>query len=128
MIDQVLKSVLNLFPLDWLRPRPGSTSDEYLSREKIHARIGASGVKLRFLPLTDNYTEETQEMRNAYRIMLREPTVKAALFTKILAVASLDIQVQPGGKKPVDQLASKFVKYALTHCKGGTRHIASNVL
>src|SRR5262249_52685039 len=87
------------------------------------------GKKIYFLPLVDSYTEETQKVRDAYRIMLREPSVKAALLTKILGVAHLDLKVTPASDRPLDRLASDFVKDALeTHCKGGMRQIAWNIL
>jgi hypothetical protein len=74
--------------------------------EKILTRIEAGGKKIYFLPLVDSYTEETQKMRDAYRVMLREPAVKAALLTKILGVAHLDLKVTPASDRPLDRLAS----------------------
>ena len=96
-------------------------------REKILARVAAGGP-MKFLPLSDNYTEETQEMRDTYPIMLREPAVKAALLTKILAVAQLEPQVQPADDKPINKEAAEFVQYCLANIKGGPRKIAKAVL
>jgi len=45
--------------------------------------VAAAGKKIFFLPLQDSYTMETQKMRDTYRLMLREPTVKAGLLTKL---------------------------------------------
>jgi len=45
--------------------------------------VAAGGKKILFLPLQDSYTMETQKMRDTYRLMLREPTVKAGLLTKL---------------------------------------------
>ena len=100
-----LKKALNLLPLTWLRPQKGQGKEDvqrFVFQEKVRGYLGAIGNQARFFPLIDNYTEETAEIRQAYRVMLRDPYVKAALFTKVLAVASLDPQVQPASERPAD--------------------------
>jgi Protein of unknown function (DUF935) len=83
-------------------------------------RTAALGRQLHFLPWLDNYTKETPELRQAYREMLREPTVKAALSTKVLAVASLDVLVHPQDEDdPRQREVADALKHALTHIPGG---------
>ncbi len=69
----------------------------------------------------DNWTGETWEMRKAYRrLMLKEPAVKTALFSKIQAVANLDPQVlAEDDEKPADKAAADFVDWSITRSEGG---------
>ena len=48
-----------------------------------------------FLPFFDQQDGETQEMRLAYRQMLRDPVVKGAVLGKLYGVAALDIKIAP---------------------------------
>ncbi len=68
--------------------------------EKVHA--GPSGIVLPwFLPYQpDNLTDETGVMRRAYRQMLADPNIKAAILTKVFQVASLNLQVKPATDEP----------------------------
>lgn len=82
-------------------------------REKITTDWGSNiAGRQWFLPWVGDITEETQEMRTTYRTMLRDPIIKSGLFTKVLGVASLDLQVQPA--KPKDKASSEkaeFIKW-----------------
>lgn len=64
---------------------------------------------------------ETWEMRRGYREMsMREPAVKSALLTKVMAVASLDAVMKPANKRrPEDREAARFADYAITTSRGG---------
>jgi hypothetical protein len=85
--------------------------------------------QFRLAPIAENYTEETFEIRRQYPIFLREPTIKAALFSKVWSVVSSDLNVIPQDKtNPVDKQIAKFVKYALTTVEGGKRKIGEAVL
>lgn len=77
----------------------------------------------------DNWTGETWEIRRAYRqLMLKEPNVKAAMWTKIYSVASLDLQVAPANKnRSADRAAAKYVEYALKKIKGGTKKLIESI-
>lgn len=104
------------------------SADSRTRAEKILARIAAQYKGLTFLPLSESYTDETQEMRNTYRVMLRDPTVKASVMTKLMAVCQLDPQVHPASEQGIDHDAADFVRYALTKCKGGTRRMNAAIL
>jgi hypothetical protein len=67
-------------------------------------------------------------LRDAYRLMLREPAVKAAILSKVLGVAHLDLKVEPASESPADMQAADLVEYALEHCKGGVPQILWNIL
>jgi hypothetical protein len=73
---------------------------------------------------------ETWEMRRGYReAAMREPSVKAALLTKVLAVASLDPVVKPANKRrPKDREVRQFVDYAITHARGGWPGLIFDIL
>ncbi len=121
---------LTRLPLTMLgRVRPESAESQFLAMEKLRAYLGSAGAHTRFLPFLDNFSNETGDMRTAYRKMLiAEPAVKAALLSKVLAVAALDVTVQPASKNPRDQQIGDFVSYALDRSKGGTRKLVSSVL
>jgi hypothetical protein len=84
-------------------------------------------------PLTnsaDNMTGETWEMRLAYRkFALKEPSVKAALLTKCLAVAQLDLQVQPADKGDKrSRESARWIKWSIGHAAGGSPNLIWNML
>lgn len=90
--------------LGWLRDSLGGWLGPVESRrtpveQEVNAeriRSGPSGVVLPwFAPYLDEHTGETAGMRLAYRRMLADPNVKAAICGKILAVAALDLNVIP---------------------------------
>lgn len=96
--------------LAWLRSEfggwPGAKVAEgqpiasEVEREKV--RSGPQNIVIPwFLPYfdTEQTLHETATMRAAYRRMLADPNVKAALMGKILAVAALDLKVIPHDKK-----------------------------
>lgn len=100
----------------WLGPRLShdTPAEDRVTREKSAA--GPRGIILPwFLPYVDNYTQETAAMRVAYRQMLADPNVKSALLGKLLAVAALDLKVQPYRKNdPEAKAVADFVHWNLT--------------
>lgn len=124
----------------WWNGAPASDSSLFV--EKLaHAFQG----RFKLLPYYDADATETTEMRQAYRQMLREPVVKAALLQKVFAVASLDVQVHPAEKTVADASGSDkhtvadasgsddrnvadFVRHALTSVAGGFPRLAEATL
>ncbi len=83
---------------------------------------------LNLLPWYDQYTEETAEMRQMYRIMMRDPTIKAGLFDKVFSVAAMDLQLAPASESPRDKLIADFVSDALVKfVDGGIRKIVESL-
>ena len=107
---------------DWLGPAPsvGTQQAEDLEREKV--RSGPQNIILPwFMPFFDGYSGETPAMRLAYRRMLADENVKAAVLGKLFAVASLTLKCHPADKKKKkDQKVAQFVEWNLTRrLKGG---------
>lgn len=77
-----------------------------------------------------NLTGETWEMREGYRQWtLTEPTLKAAVLTKCLAVCKLDPIVNPCRKdNPRDREAAEWVKWAIDSSEEGFPGILFNML
>lgn len=81
--------------------------------EKVYAAY--AGGRMRLAPYLDHLTEETDEIRAAYPVMLKDGPIRAALMTKVLAVSQLPLQVHPRQKKsPRDQECGEFVRHALS--------------
>jgi phage gp29-like protein len=92
-------------------------------------RTAPAGQRFRFLPFWDNLTDESWEMQQAYSLMLKEPAVKVGLLSKVLAVASLDLQVHPPDKdSPRDRMIAEYHTYNLKRCRGGVPEIATAIL
>jgi hypothetical protein len=89
--------------------------------EKIRAAVVGG---LRFLPRLDGYTEETAEIRAAYRLMLREPVLKSSNRSKVSAVASLPWTVTPVSEDDRDVTIARFIKHCGKRVHGGTIGIA----
>lgn len=98
-------------------------------QEKI---VAAMAFGVTFLPYLDPYTEETIEIKAAYRKMIRSPVVKAGLLQKVYSVASQDLQVAAVSDSPRDQDAAEFVRYAYTDAieggAGGLPRMAEAIL
>lgn len=125
--------------LSWLRQAfggwPGSSYargtsvEEALEHEK--SRSGPAGITYPwFLPYIDDYTAETPAVRAAYRKMLADPNVKAAVLGKTFGVAALELKLQPADKKNVrDKEVADFVKWNLTRrLAGGVPGLVWSVL
>jgi hypothetical protein len=84
--------------------------------------------RIRMLPYYDNLTAETPEHRLAYRWLLKEPVIKSAFMGKLLAVMSLDLQVDPASEKPRDKEIASFIEDSLRRCAGGPAEIIWSIL
>jgi hypothetical protein len=103
---------------------PGETSFPTSEHNASRDEAMDPGEKLRssmriplFLPYYDEQQSigETQIMRLAYRRMLANPNIKAAMLGKIIAVMSLELKMLAHNKKDVrDKLISEFVEWNLT--------------
>jgi hypothetical protein len=99
-----------------------------LGREKVKASLHGVAGQFWFLPYLDSYTQETELIRKSYRWMLRDSTVKSALFSKLWNVASLDLDVQPDGDGPRAKKVAGWVRWALLHSCGGLRGLVENTV
>ena len=129
MLDAARKKLMTVLqkaiPVHWYRGAniKGSPTAEVLMAEKIRTAMQAGRSQVRFLPMADSYTEETAAIRQAYRVMWRDPYIKASLLTKVLAVASLDPQVNPESENPSDKAGAEFVRYNYQKIHGGSRRL-----
>ncbi len=116
--------------LGWLRNLvgwPGADAARNTPAERTliieRTRSGPQGVVLPwFLPYFDAEQTlfETGTMRLAYRRMLSDPNVKAALFGKILSVCSLELKVQPADRRNKQQAAdAELVRWNLEEALEG---------
>jgi hypothetical protein len=95
----------------------GGPSDlrQWATRQVEKVRAAYTGGGMRLAPYLDTLTEETDEIRAAYPVMLKDGPIRAALLTKVLAVSQLPLQVHPRQKKnPRDHECADFVRYALS--------------
>ena len=103
-----------------------------------HAQAVALGITIgekiaRFAPRGLGYhpsldqTNENETQRRAYPKMVAEPSIKAALYSKLFAVASLELSVQPAEDDPNGAQTAAFVRHALTSCRGGSRKIIESI-
>jgi Protein of unknown function (DUF935) len=102
---------------------PMMPSDE----EKLKA-----GVRVpQFLPYYDQLQNlaETAEQRLAYRVMLADPNVKAAVSGKVFGVMSLELNCQAADDSDRSKEIAEFVEWALTRrINGGIPELAWNIL
>lgn len=126
--------------LPWLRKLVGwpgapaakdTPAESELVRERV--RAGPQGIVLPwFLPYFDDQQtlSENQAMRFAYRRMLADPNVKAAMFGKILAACSLDLKIIPRDRKNKQQGAdAELVRWNLEDAlEGGVPGLIWSVL
>lgn len=83
-------------------------------------------------PLTsaaDNWTGETWEIREGYRrFAFKEPSVKASLLTKILAVSQLDLQSIADDKKDKQSREiAQFVRWSIAKSVGGSSALIQKI-
>lgn len=128
--------------IDWLRAHlgfwPGGRAasqmpDVVAAVREDRVASGPPGVVLPWIaPYLDEYTGEPADARLAYRRMLADPNVKAALLGKLLAVAALTLKVHPyGGMSagPNDRRAAELVRWNLTErLEGGFPGLVWSVL
>lgn len=109
-----------------VRPEPAEEGSLDLFREKVLA--SALTGRQQFLPWLDRYTHETPQIRRVYREMMKSAVVKAALLSKVINVASQDLQVHPAEDTERDRAAADFARRAVLSCQGGMRKIAETLL
>lgn len=83
-----------------------------------------SGVPIpAFLPWYDQLQSigETQEMRMSYRMMLNDPTVKAAVLQKIFSVMALDLVIKPPKHLKNDKRSKQIAEFNDWNFKEGIR-------
>lgn len=99
--------------------------------EKILSNQSAIAEKNWWLPYyqdTDNYLEETEAMRRAYRGMERYAIVKSGLDSKVLSVASLDKQFQAENPdSPRENEACEFLQHCVDRVPGGMVQIIQTI-
>lgn len=124
-----LSRAFQYFPLGWLGKAKveKSPQSETVFKEKLKQVISSQGHHVRFLPYADRYTEETDEIRKAYPVMLRDPYIKQALYTKVFGVASLDLQIHSASKSSRDKEIAEFAKYCIQKCRGGSRRAIMSI-
>ena len=115
----------------WVGPKDAQATPagREVEAEQVHA--GPSGIVFPwFLPYLDEQTGETQAARAAYRRMLADPNVKAALLGKILDVAALDLRVRPANKlSRKHRRVADFVRWDLEErLQGGMPELIWSVL
>lgn len=124
-----LSRAFQYFPLGWLGKAKveRSPQSETVFKEKLKQVISSQGHHVRFLPYADRYTEETDEIRKAYPVMLRDPYIKQALYTKVFGVASLDLQIHSASKSARDKDIAEFAKHCIQKCRGGSRRAIMSI-
>jgi hypothetical protein len=105
----------------WLGPRlsAGTPVARRLREEKV--RSGPPNVVFpRIPPYIDETSGETDEHRNAYRLMMADPNVKAAVLGKLLGVAGLTLTVQPSRRDdPLAKEVADFTRWTLEEALSG---------
>ena len=97
-------------------PVPAMDPMRAVSRERLAVYWPLTYTYLSYI---DPETEETTEIREAYRKMLREPAIKAAIKTKVDAVAGLAFQIQPYNESPRSQEIAECLHDGIAAGKGG---------
>lgn len=115
--------------INWPGPKAAVATriDRNLADERLPSIIGGALAGMRFLDYIDPHTEETFEIRRQYRIMLREPAVKAALLGKLFAVASLDFRVIPASQSERDREIASFIDHAIRQSNGSVRRMVMSM-
>lgn len=111
-------------------PWPMTPKETYGVDDKEKMAGGPRGVIIPwFLPFWDDQSGETQQMRTAYRQMLRDPVVKAAVLGKLYGVAALDIKITPVSDDPGDVEVADFVEWSFTQrIKGMVPRMVESVI
>src|SRR5437588_3813018 len=79
---------------DWGRGNIDVDKELPFLREQVRSHWSTVPVRLAGPSFLDNFTNETEEMRQGYRRALAEPAIKSALLGKIAAVMQLGLQVK----------------------------------
>lgn len=100
----------------------GTQGTRFKERELIQA-LASELTYDNTVPWIDDVTEETSEIKAAYRKMLGDSTVYGVIANQIFGVAARQYQVLPGGETDQDKLIAKFAWDNL-ECVGGMTHVA----
>jgi len=119
---QFLSSLATSFGANFYGSGTPASSQAFLSRERpdrqqyTTEKLKSTAANLAFLPFYDAWQnlEETQQMRRAYRRMLSDPNVKAALLGKLLGVMGLELKIHPAGDRPEQKEHAEFIEWNLT--------------
>jgi hypothetical protein len=110
-------------------PPPGQDVERWARMTAERVRTWVVGGMLAFPPWLDNYTEETEAHRRAYRQMFAEPVVHAATMANVYSVAELEVQTHPQDpENPREQEAAEFVGHALRTVRGGVVGLVTALL
>jgi hypothetical protein len=108
---------------------PGQDVERWARMTAERVRNWVAGGMLAFPPWLDNYTEETEAHRRAYRQMFAEPVVHAATMANVYSVAELEVQTHPQDPEdPREQEAAEFVGHALRTARGGVVGLVTALL
>lgn len=111
--------------LDLARPAPSPAAPDpgpARPRERLALARGDRDPTGRFwfLPYYDPRNSVTEAQRSAFKVMMRCPVIKSAIYSKALAVASLDWQVQPAKPdSPRDLEACDFLRHCIDRLPDG---------
>lgn len=116
--------------IPWLGPRlsHGRESGRAITSDKITSALRSGLSSVTFLPWTNDHGSESQTMRRAYRVMLKDPIVKAAVLSKLFGTASLTLRVQPDGNGPLAKKVAAFSKWSLERSETGVSGLIVNIL
>jgi len=102
---------------------PWLTNTIKTAAKKIAARILGKEVSVAGGDSAWGWEEDLDpvSMRSAYKKMVHDPAVKAALLTMLLEVCALDLKVIPAdAEKEEEKEVADFVRHALTSLMGGS--------
>lgn len=95
-----------------VQTQPTASEETRKNRQK---RIAAGKeLKLNILPYSDDVSGETAAHRTAYKQMMRESSVKSAIFSKLFAVGATDLVVMPEDpESPREREIADFLRWNL---------------
>lgn len=84
--------------------------------------------RLRFAQYVDPKEGETPAMRNSYRTLVKEPTIKSCLDTIVGGVAAGEIDVPPTDKSPRAAEVAELCKALIDNCRDGIIGIVQAII
>lgn len=102
------------------------------TEEKIPVRATGSLDRIWFLPYADSTaTDDSPDIRDAMRSMIKDPYVKSAWFSQVLSVLAQPFQVHPPKKmrkNPEAQEQADFIRHCLENAHGGMLDVGTSIL
>lgn len=86
----------------------------------------AVSTRMRLLPYIEGV--ETQAMREAYRLLEKDPIIKSALEQMILPICSLDLEMKPVSKSAIGKEVAEFCGDMLRGMKDGIGGLVYKIL